>query len=120
MNIIARRVGWLSREHQGCGIGLRNQMALLGISGVLVTGAICTVALNYASLVQSEANGSNQFKANVASLSQSFLESRQIASDFLRKPGEMAIKLYAENHERQLADLSRSKHLWRLCLTITR
>lgn len=66
-------------------------MALLGISGVLVTGALCAAALNYASLVQSEANDSSKFKDHVASLSQSFLESRQITSDFLRKPSEMAI-----------------------------
>ncbi|OSJ36005.1 hypothetical protein BSZ19_06220 [Bradyrhizobium japonicum] len=82
-------------------------MALLGISGVLVTGAICAAALNYASLVQSASNDSNQFKADVVSLSQSFLESRQIASDFLRKPSEVSIKKYADNYEQQLADLSR-------------
>ncbi len=40
-------------------------------------------------------------------MSQSFLESRQIASDFLRKPSEVSIKKYADNYERQLADLSR-------------
>ncbi|MHB0773435.1 methyl-accepting chemotaxis protein [Bradyrhizobium sp. 1.29L] len=82
-------------------------MALLGISGVLVTGALCAAALNYASLVQGEANDSNKFKAHVASLSQGFLESRQITSDFLRKPSEMAITKYAKSHEEQLADLSR-------------
>lgn len=82
-------------------------MALLGISGVLVTGALCASALNYASLVQSEANDSSKFKDHVASLSQSFLESRQITSDFLRKPSEMAIAKYAKSHEKQLADLSR-------------
>lgn len=82
-------------------------MALLGISGVLVTGALCAAGLNYASLVQSEANDSNKFKGHVASLSQSFLESRQITSDFLRKPSEMAITKYAKSHEEQLADLSR-------------
>lgn len=82
-------------------------MAVLGISGVLVTGALCAAALNYASLVQSEANDSNKFKAHVASLSQSFLESQQITSDFLRKPSEMAITKHAKSHEEQLADLSR-------------
>ncbi|WP_439360452.1 methyl-accepting chemotaxis protein [Bradyrhizobium sp. DASA03007] len=87
-------------------VGLRDQIALLGISGVLVTGTICAAAFNYASLVQSASTGSNQLKAHVASLSQSFLESRQIASDFLRRPSEPLIMKYAENHEHQLADLS--------------
>ncbi|WP_426420773.1 methyl-accepting chemotaxis protein [Bradyrhizobium genosp. A] len=82
-------------------------MALLRISGVVVTGALCAAALNYASLVQSEANDSSKFKAHVASLSQSFLESRQITSDFLRKPSEMSITKYAKSHEEQFADLSR-------------
>lgn len=88
-------------------IGLRDQMALLGISGVFVTGVICAVALHYASLVQNEATDSDRFKAHVAFLSQSFLESRQIATEFLRKPSEVLIKKYAENHERQLAALAR-------------
>ncbi|OPY95221.1 hypothetical protein A5906_09565 [Bradyrhizobium sacchari] len=87
-------------------IGLREQMALLGISGVLVTGAICAAALYYASLVQRDANASNELKAYVVSLSQSFLESGQIAGDFLRKPTEVSVKKHADHHERQLADLS--------------
>ncbi|WIW50225.1 HAMP domain-containing methyl-accepting chemotaxis protein (plasmid) [Bradyrhizobium sp. 62B] len=91
---------------RGLRIGLRSQMALLGISGVLVTGTICAAALNYASLIQSESNDSNEFRARVASLSQGFLQSRQIASEFLRKPSEVSIKSQAENHERQLADLT--------------
>lgn len=103
MSEVATRGG---RPSRGLRIGLRGQMALLGISGVLVTGTICAAALTYASLVQSESNDSNRFRARVASLSQSFLQSRQIASDFLRKPNEVSIKSHAENHERQLADLS--------------
>ncbi|MDA9481257.1 hypothetical protein XI07_04260 [Bradyrhizobium sp. CCBAU 11445] len=85
---------------------LRDQIALLGISGVLVTGMICVSALNYASLVQRGSTDSSQFKAHVATLSQSFLESRQIASDFLRKPSDALIARYAENHEQQLTELS--------------
>ncbi|MCC8975821.1 HAMP domain-containing protein [Bradyrhizobium brasilense] len=80
-------------------------MALLGISGVLVTGVICAGALTYARLVQSESNDSNKLKDHIASLSQSFLESRQIANDFLRKPSDVLIKNHAENYERQLSDL---------------
>ncbi|WP_271554915.1 methyl-accepting chemotaxis protein [Bradyrhizobium sp. CCBAU 45394] len=82
-------------------------MAMLGLSGVLVTGTICAAALNYASMVQSESADSRRFRDDVASLSQSFLESRQIASDFLRKPSEVLIKSHGENYQRQLEDLSR-------------
>ncbi len=107
MSAIATRIVGQTRIRRDFRIGLRGQMALLGLSGVLVTGAICAAALKYASLVQSDANASNQFKAHVASLSQSFLESRNIASDFLRKPSEILIKKHAESYERQLAGLSR-------------
>ncbi|MHC2433005.1 methyl-accepting chemotaxis protein [Bradyrhizobium sp. USDA 4451] len=102
MSEVVTRNGRPSRRFR---MGLRSQMALLGISGVLVTGVICAGALNYARLVQSESNDSNKFKDHVASLSQSFLESRQIANDFLRKPSDVLIKNHAENYERQLADL---------------
>lgn len=103
--VASRLIGHL-RSCRDFRIGLRGQMALLGISGVLVTGTLCAAALNYASLVQREANDSSRFKDHVASLSQSFLESRQITSDFLRKPSEMAITKHAKSHEVQLADLS--------------
>ncbi|MGY4403610.1 hypothetical protein [Bradyrhizobium sp. USDA 3315] len=107
MTGITIEIGRRPRVHRGFRIGLRGQITLLGISGVLVTGAICVAALNYASRVQSASNDSNEFKAHVTSLSQSFLESRQIASDFLRKPSEIAIKKHAESYDRQLADLIR-------------
>lgn len=107
MTGVASRLIWQLRNCRAFRIGLRGQMALLGISGVVVTGALCAAALNYASLVQSEANDSSKFKDHVASLSRSFLESRQIASDFLRKPSEMAIAKHAKSHEEQLSDLSR-------------
>ncbi|WP_081494654.1 methyl-accepting chemotaxis protein [Bradyrhizobium yuanmingense] len=95
----------------GFRIRLREQMAVLGISGVLVTGVICVAALHYASIVQREASASNELKARVVSLSQSFLESGQIATEFLRKPTEMSIKTHADLLDRQLDDLSRVEKL---------
>lgn len=66
MTGVAGRLIGLLRSCRAFRIGLRGQMALLGISGVLVTGALCAAALNYASLVQSEANDSSKFKDHVA------------------------------------------------------
>ena len=86
-------------------------MAVLGISGVLVTGVICAAALHYASIVQREASASNELKARVVSLSQSFLESGQIATEFLRKPTEMLVKTHADLLDRQLEDLGRVERL---------
>lgn len=72
-----RQISTRFREQLKVHVGLRYQIALLGISGVVVTGTICAAAFNYASLVQSAWTDSSQFKAHVASLSRSFLESRK-------------------------------------------
>lgn len=61
----------------------------------------------YGSVAQHESNASNEFKDHVVSLSQTFLESGQIATEFERKPSEESIKKHADNHERQLAASSR-------------
>lgn len=58
-------------------------------------------------MAQRELNASNEFKDHVVSLSQTFLESGQIATEFERKPSEESIKKHADNHERQLAASSR-------------
>lgn len=44
-------------------------------------------------------------------MTQGFLESRELARDFLRKPNELFVKQYADAYERQLADLSQVKAL---------
>ncbi|UFW43171.1 hypothetical protein [Bradyrhizobium sp. WSM471] len=74
-------------------------------------GCNCIAAWNYASLIQRQSSASNQLKALVVSLSQSFLESGQIASDFRRRPTEMLIKRHADHHERQMETLSRLQTL---------
>lgn len=61
----------------------------------------------YGSVAQRELNASNEFKDHVVSLSQTFLESGQIATEFERKPSEKSIKKHADNNERQLAASSR-------------
>ncbi|MDI3567387.1 HAMP domain-containing protein [Bradyrhizobium sp. Arg816] len=111
MSNIASSTREQSFVRRGFRVGLREQMAMIGVSGVLVTGAICVLALHYASLVQREASSSNELKARVVSLSQSFLEAGQIAHDFLRKPTEMSVKTHADHLDRQLADLSRVEEL---------
>ncbi|MDI3566665.1 hypothetical protein [Bradyrhizobium sp. Arg816] len=86
MRKVVIRIRWTSSLLRGCGGGLREQLALLGISGVIVTGAICPVAMLSASAAQRESTASNEFKAHVTVLSQTFLESGQMANEFERKP----------------------------------
>ncbi|MGY4601345.1 hypothetical protein ACVWXL_009091 [Bradyrhizobium sp. GM22.5] len=63
-----------------CALGYANSWHRAGISSAIVTGAICAVAMLYGSVAQRESNASNEFKDHVISLSQTFLESGQIAT----------------------------------------
>ncbi|MGY4444349.1 hypothetical protein [Bradyrhizobium sp. LM2.3] len=88
MRKVAIGIRWTSSPRRGFRVRLREQLALLRISGVIVTGAICTITVN-GSVAQGEPNASNEFKDHVVSLSQTFLESGQIATEFERKPGDV-------------------------------
>ncbi|WP_439373286.1 methyl-accepting chemotaxis protein [Bradyrhizobium sp. DASA03120] len=84
---------------------LRTKIAMLGIVGVLVTGATCIVGLNYVAQVQHEANRSIHLRAHLAALSEAFLESQQLALEFLRKHDEALIARHARGIRKELADL---------------
>lgn len=84
---------------------LRTQIALLGIVGVAVTGAICIAGLKYAAQVQNESDLTNRFRSHLASLSENFLGSQQLAAEFLRKRDQASIDRLAESTRKQLADL---------------
>ena len=78
-------------------IGLKIQIALLGILGVLFTGAVCLVGLNLAAMTQLESDQSVNLRMHVLGLSANYLEAGQIATEFLilgldpypRKPDAM-------------------------------
>ncbi|WP_245288085.1 methyl-accepting chemotaxis protein [Bradyrhizobium sp. Ec3.3] len=84
---------------------LRTKIALLGIVGVLVTGATCIVGLNYVAQAQREADQSIHLRAHLAALSEAFLESQQIALEFLRKHDEALIARHAQGIRNALGDL---------------
>lgn len=72
-------------------IGLKIQIALLGILGVLLTGAICLAGLNLAAGAQVESDHSVNLRQHVVGLSANYLEAGQIATEFLRKHDEKQI-----------------------------
>ncbi len=76
-------------------IGLRIQIALLGISGVLLTGAICLAGLNLVAGAQVESDKSVKLRQHVVGLSANYLEAGQIATEFLRKHDEKQIDRHA-------------------------
>jgi methyl-accepting chemotaxis protein len=87
-------------------IGLKIQIALLGILGVLFTGAICLVGLNLAAMTQLESDQSVNLRLHVLGLSANYLEARQIATEFLRKNDEKLIDKHAGVMETALGHLS--------------
>ncbi|UPK28109.1 hypothetical protein [Bradyrhizobium sp. 195] len=66
-------------------MGYANSWHCRGFQGSL-SQAQSALAMLYGSVAQRESNASNEFKDHVVSLSQTFLESGQIATEFERKP----------------------------------
>src|SRR5260370_1305218 len=87
-------------------VGLKIQIALLGILGVLFTGAICLVGLNHAAMTQLESDQSVNLRLHVLGLSANYLEARQIATEFLRKHDEKLIDKHVGVLETALGHLS--------------
>ena len=87
-------------------IGLRIQIALLGILGVLFTGAICLVGLNLAAKAQLQSDQSVNLRLHVLGLSANYLEAGQIATEFLKKHDEKLIDKHAGVVETALGHLS--------------
>lgn len=82
MRKVAIGIRWTLSLPRGFRFALREQLALPGDLGVIVTGAICTVAMLYGSVAQRESTAGNEFKDHVVSSLQTFLESGQIAAEF--------------------------------------
>jgi methyl-accepting chemotaxis protein len=87
-------------------IGLKTQIALLGIIGVLFMGAICLVGLNYVAGAQLESDQSVKLRQHLVGLSANYLEAGQIANEFLRKHAEKLIDKHAVVMETALGHLS--------------
>ena len=86
-------------------VSLKIQIALLGILGVLLTGAICLAGLNFAASAQVESDQSVSLRQHVVGLSANYLEAGQIATEFLRKHDEKQIDRHAGVLDAALAHL---------------
>ncbi len=100
------RVGINPRFLPRIRIGLKIQLALLGILGVLFIGAICLAGLNLAASAQFESDESVNLRQHVVGLSANYLEAGQIATEFLRKHDEKLIDRHAGVVEAALEHLS--------------
>ncbi|WP_164935794.1 methyl-accepting chemotaxis protein [Bradyrhizobium nanningense] len=72
---------------------------------VLVTGATSVAGLSYLAKAQSDVSQSINLRAHLTSLSEAFLESQQLALEFLRKHDEAVIVRQAASVNNALADL---------------
>jgi len=87
-------------------MGLKIQIALLGILGVLFTGAICLIGLDLAARIQLESDQSINLRLHVLGLAANYLEAHQIATEFLRKHDEKLIDKHAGVMDTALGHLS--------------
>jgi methyl-accepting chemotaxis protein len=92
-------------------IGLRFQIALLALAGVVLTGAICLVGLHYGSEAQQQADSSVMLRGHVTGLSDNYSEAGQIGAAFLRKPGEKLVERHELVLQQALAHLSETEKL---------
>ena len=85
---------------------LTTQIALLGISGVLVVSATCLAGLDYSARVQRQSDEATRFETALAALSDGFLESQQITVRFLRTHDEALVGTHPDLVEKELAALA--------------
>jgi len=93
--------GWVGGIH----IGLRTQILLLGIAGVVVTGLIDLGGLRIEAESGEIADRFGMLKSFTASLSENLLRGREIATEFLQKPSEKKVASHDEAMKTVLRDL---------------
>jgi methyl-accepting chemotaxis protein len=82
----ARRLGF------GLRLGLRAQIAALGLGGVALIALINAVGLRFQSAAQQTADESAMLATLVANVTEGFLEARQLATQFLQKRDEKLVE----------------------------
>jgi methyl-accepting chemotaxis protein len=85
----------------GIQLGLRTQIAALGLGGVALIAVIYLIGLRFEAEAQHTADDSAVLESLITTVAEGFLEARQLATEFLQKRDE---KLLAR-HERILTQL---------------
>jgi methyl-accepting chemotaxis protein len=110
-----RYLGYLRhlRPRRGAGslrksfrLGLRWQIAMLGIGGLLLVGTVYFVGSRIETEKQEIADQSAALAADVAALSEDMLQAKQIATEFLAKQSHAAVDKHTAiiAHARELAE----------------
>jgi methyl-accepting chemotaxis protein len=97
----AHEIDWECREFSGRAfgrlhLGLRGQILLLGVAGVLVVGAIYLVGLQVEHRSHFEADRFAALEGMTARLSEGLLQARETATQFMQKPTEKKVAAHDE------------------------
>ena len=87
-------------------IGLRAQILFLGISGVLITGAIYLAGLGIEANSQQTADRFQRLESLSATLSEGLLRGRELATEFLQKPSEKKVAAHDDTMKVAIGHLS--------------
>ena len=104
-----RRAGRIRRAWPR--LGLRAQIAALGVGGVALIGIIYLVGLRFEAEAQRSADEASALETLVASATEGFLEARQLATEFLQKHDEKSIARHDQVMERLAATLDTVQQL---------
>ena len=77
-------------------LGLRTQILLLGVTGVVVVGAIYLVGLRIEDNSALVAERFSSLESHTAKLSEGLLQGRETATQFLQKPNEKKVAAHEE------------------------
>ncbi|MBV8926986.1 MAG: methyl-accepting chemotaxis protein [Bradyrhizobium sp.] len=86
-------------------LGLRGQILLLGVAGVLVVGAIYLAGLQVEERSQREALRFGALERLTAKVSENLLQARETATQFLQKPSDRKVAAHDETVQAAVAGL---------------
>ena len=92
MNLIGNAARFFGRLH----LGLRGQILLLGVAGVLVVGAIYLAGLQVEERSQREAERFAALEGLTAKVSENLLQARETATQFMQKPTDKKVASHDE------------------------
>jgi methyl-accepting chemotaxis protein len=87
-------------------LGLRGQILLLGVAGVLVVGAIYLAGLQVEEHSQREAQRFGALERLTAKVSESLLQARETATQFMQKPTDKKVAAHDETVKSAIASLT--------------
>ena len=97
------RIKFIGKAVKACGnaagrlhLGLRGQILLLGVAGVLVVGAIYLAGLQVEQKSQREAERFGALESLTAKVSENLLQAREIATQFMQKPTDKKVAAHDE------------------------